>query len=87
MRSLLLPLLLCAAPSSAQEEAPKQILVAPPTEVREAARKPAEEAAPEEAGELPRPSMLVEEKKEESVEDVKREDPQKSYSQPIHLPI
>lgn len=53
-----LPLLLCAVPAFSQEEPPKEMLVPPPTEVREAAKSPAVEAAPEAAGELPRPSML-----------------------------
>lgn len=56
---LFLPLLLlCAVPAFAQEEAPKEILVPPPTEVQEAAKAPAVEAAPEDSAALPRPSML-----------------------------
>ncbi len=84
---LFLPLLLlCAAPAFAQEEAPKEMLVPPPTEVREAAKSPAGEAAAEEGGALPRPSML-ETKNEESAEGVKREDPPPQAAAPKPEPI
>lgn len=84
MRSLL-PLLLCVAPAFAQEEAPKEILVPPPTEVREAPRSAAAEAAPEDDGALPRPSML-DAKSEESAEGVKQGDPAPQAATPKPAP-
>lgn len=79
MRLFLPLLLLCAAPAFAQEEAPtipfesKDTLVAPPTEVEEAAHKAAG-AATQEPKAPPRPSMLEDEKEEpkaESTEEAK----------------
>ncbi|MEQ1919942.1 MAG: hypothetical protein ABL955_12150, partial [Elusimicrobiota bacterium] len=71
MKMILLPLLLCALPAFGQNgDGADGALVAPPTEVQDAAKKAADEITPkaevvtEEPKGPPRPSML-EDKKEE----------------------